>query len=63
MRIGKKDFDQLVTAERQLADAVQHVSHKRAIGNLSTGGTDAALWAKVASRSFDHLRERSDRSI
>ena len=55
MKIGKKDFDQLVAADRQLADAVQQISHQRAISNLSAGGTDAALWAKVASRSLDHL--------
>ena len=38
-----------------MADAVKRISHQRAISNLSAGGTDAALWAKVASRSLDHL--------
>ena len=55
MKIGKEDFDQLVAADPQLADAVKHISHQRAISNLSAGGADAALWAKVASRSLDHL--------
>jgi CRP-like cAMP-binding protein len=55
LKIGKDDFDMLVAADRQLADAVQRISHQRAISNLSAGGTDAALWAKVASRSLDHL--------
>jgi zinc transporter ZupT len=55
LEIGKEDFDRLVAADRQLADAVKRISHQRAISNLSAGGTDAALWAKVASGSLDHL--------
>jgi CRP-like cAMP-binding protein len=55
LKIGKDDFDRLVATDRQLADAVKHISHQRAISNLSAGGTDAALWAKVASGSLDHL--------
>jgi len=34
---------------------VKRISHQRAISNLSAGSTDAALWAKVASGSLDHL--------
>jgi CRP-like cAMP-binding protein len=55
LQIGKDDFDRLVAADRQLANAVERISHQRAISNLSAGGTDASLWAKVASRSLDHL--------
>jgi CRP-like cAMP-binding protein len=55
LEISKDDFERLVTTDRQLADAVKRISHQRAISNLSAGGTDAALWAKVASGSLDHL--------
>jgi CRP-like cAMP-binding protein len=55
LEISKDDFERLVAADRQLADAVQRISHRRAITNLSAGGADAALWAKVASGSLDHL--------
>jgi zinc transporter ZupT len=55
LKIGKDDFERLVAADRQLADAVKRISHARAISNLSAGGTDAALWAKIASGSLDHL--------
>jgi zinc transporter ZupT len=55
LEIGKHDFDRLVKADRQLAGAVKRISHQRAISNLSAGGSDAALWAKVASGSLDHL--------
>jgi CRP-like cAMP-binding protein len=55
LKIGKSDFDRLVAADGQLADAVKRISHQRAISNLSAGGSDAALWAKVASGSLDHL--------
>jgi CRP-like cAMP-binding protein len=55
LEIGKDDFDWLVAADRQLADAVKRISHQRAISNLGAGGTDAALWTKVASENLDHL--------
>jgi CRP-like cAMP-binding protein len=55
LEISKEDFDRLVATDRQLADAVKRISHQRAISNLSAGGTDAALWARVASGSLDHL--------
>jgi CRP-like cAMP-binding protein len=55
LKIGKDDFDRLVAADSQLADAVKRISHQRAISNLSAGGADAALWAKVASGGLDHL--------
>jgi CRP-like cAMP-binding protein len=55
LEISKDDFERLVTTDRQLADAVKRISHQRAISNLSAGGTDTALWAKVASGSLDHL--------
>jgi CRP-like cAMP-binding protein len=58
LEIDKHDFDQLIAADRQLADAVKRISHQRAISNLSAGGTDAALWARVASGSLDHLDRR-----
>jgi Cyclic nucleotide-binding domain len=56
LEIGKDDFERLVATDRQLADAAKRMSHDRAISNLSAGGTDAAaLWAKIASGSLDHL--------
>jgi CRP-like cAMP-binding protein len=55
LKIDKGDFERLVATDPLLADAVKRISHRRAINNLSAGGTDAALWAKVASRNLDHL--------
>src|ERR1700727_1296629 len=55
LRIGKQDFEELIAADDELADAVKRISHQRAISNLSAGGADAALWAKVAGRSLDQL--------
>jgi zinc transporter ZupT len=55
LRIAKQDFEQLVAADPELAEAVQRISHQRAISNLSAGGTNAAKWAKVANGSLDHL--------
>jgi CRP-like cAMP-binding protein len=63
LKIGRDVFDQLVAADSQLADAVKRISHQRAITNLSAGRTDAALWAKVASLSLDHLNRSETREL
>jgi zinc transporter ZupT len=55
LRIAKQDFEQLVANDPELAEAVQRISHQRAISNLSAGGTNASTWAKVANGSLDHL--------
>jgi zinc transporter ZupT len=55
LEIGKADFSALIAADHRMAEAVDRLSHERAVSNLSAGGTDAATWAKVASSSLDHL--------
>jgi zinc transporter ZupT len=56
LEIGKDDFERPVATDRHLADAAKRISHDRAISNLSAGGTDAAaIWAKIASGSLDHV--------
>ena len=44
-----------MASDDRLADAVERLSHDRAITNLSTGGPNPATWAKVASGSLEHL--------
>jgi CRP-like cAMP-binding protein len=63
LEISKHDFEQLVATDRQLADAVKRISHSRAISNLSAGGTDGALWAKIASGSLDQLTRHETGNI
>ncbi|MDR3421470.1 MAG: cyclic nucleotide-binding domain-containing protein [Xanthobacteraceae bacterium] len=55
LKIGKTDFQRLIASDRQLAATVQRISHERAISNLSTGGVNPEIWAKVASQSLDHI--------
>ena len=55
LKIDKTVFDRLVATDSQLAGAVERISHRRAIDNLSTGATGAARWARIASGSLDHL--------
>jgi CRP-like cAMP-binding protein len=55
LEINRKDFEQLLTIDPQLAQAVQRLSHQRAIENLSAGGPNPEAWASVASSSLDHL--------
>ncbi len=62
LAIEKQDFDDLIARDRQLAEAVEQLSHQRAIKNLSAGRANPDKWAKVASSSLDHLtRKESDK--
>ena len=63
LEICKDDFERLVVADHQLADAVKRISHERAISNLSTGGSDPAIRAKVASQSLDHLTRHETKEM
>src|SRR5262249_18372465 len=55
LEIGREAFGRLLASDDRLADAVERLSHDRAITNLSAGGPNPTTWAKVASRSLDHL--------
>jgi CRP-like cAMP-binding protein len=55
LAIAKPEFDALVGSDRQLAHAVERLSHQRAITNLSAGGPHSATWARIASESLEHL--------
>ncbi len=55
LRIGREDFTRLVAADPQLADAVERLSHGRAISNLSRGSGNPAVWAKLATMSLDNV--------
>jgi len=61
LAIERQDFDQLIADDRQLAAAVERLSHQRAISNLSVGGTNPSTWARLASSNLDHL-SRSEES-
>lgn len=64
LEIGKADFERLIASDHQLADAVKRISHERAISNLSSGGANPEIWAKVASRSLDHIsRSETNRML
>src|ERR1700704_1795968 len=64
LAIEKRDFDELVANDPRLAEAVERLSHQRAITNLGAGGPHAATWAKVATASLDHLsRNEANRML
>jgi zinc transporter ZupT len=58
LRIRKDDFDRMVAADHQLANAVRQLSHSRAISNLAAGTTDPSRWAKIAQSSLDQVSRR-----
>ncbi len=55
LEIGREDFNALIAVDPTMARAVQQLSHERAIRNLSAGGSDPSAWARVASRSLEHI--------
>lgn len=63
LKIAKEDFEQLIAQDRELADTVKRISHQRAISNLSAGGSDALIWAKVARGSIDLSRRETGKLL
>ena len=55
LEIGRDDFNALIADDPVMAHAVQHLSHERAILNLSSGGTNPSTWAKVAMHNLEHI--------
>lgn len=55
LEIGRDDFIRLVANDPLMAEAVERLSHGRAISNLSAGGPDPAKWARIAAGSLDHM--------
>ena len=55
LEIGKDDFEQLIKKDQVLAKAVQHLSHERAINNLSSSGLDPLTWARIARNNLQHV--------
>lgn len=46
-----------------MADAVERLSHQRAVSNLSAGQANPEMWARIAHRSVDHLGRRETREM
>jgi CRP-like cAMP-binding protein len=64
LEIGRTDFEWFIASDHQLAETVERISHERAISNLSAGGANPEVWAKVASRSLDHIsRNETNRML
>jgi len=55
LEIGRESFDTLIAADPVMARAVQHLSHERAIRNLSSGRSNPSTWARLASHSLEHI--------
>jgi len=55
LEIGRESFDTLIAADPVMARAVQHLSHERAIRNLSSGRSNPSTWARLAGHSLEHI--------
>jgi len=63
LEIGRQDFERLIAGDQVLAQAVERLSHDRALNNLSAGTPGAASWATVASSSLERLSQREANKI
>ena len=61
--IGKGDFDLLIKKDRVLAEAVQRLSHERAISNLSSSGLDPSTWASIARNNVQHMSRNEAQAL
>ena len=50
LAIPKQDFDRLIAGDPQLAEAVERISHDRAIKNLGDGGLESCHLGKGCRR-------------
>jgi CRP-like cAMP-binding protein len=64
LAIGREDFERLIAQDRVLAQALEKLSHERALNNLSSGGPRSASWATVANSSLERLtRQEANRIL
>lgn len=55
LQIDRADFDRMLANDGQLANAVQRLSHDRALKNLSDGVPNPGKWASVAISNVHYL--------
>jgi zinc transporter ZupT len=55
LQIDRTDFDRMLANDEQLANAVQRLSHDRALKNLSDGVSNPRKWASVAINNVHYL--------
>ena len=57
LMIGKEDFERLIANDPEIARAVDRLTHRRALSNLSLRNGNPTVWAKMASMSLEHLSQ------
>ncbi|HLX94038.1 MAG TPA: cyclic nucleotide-binding domain-containing protein [Puia sp.] len=55
LELEAKDFNELMESDPVLSRAVSHLSHERAIKNLTASGSNPSTWAKVAMDNIRHI--------
>jgi CRP-like cAMP-binding protein len=61
--IGKNDFERLIASDKQMAHAVEQMSHARALSNLSDHALNPSRWADVAASSLHHVTRAETDSL
>ena len=55
LELSRADFEVMLESDRQIARAVQGLSHTRALTNLTRGGANPGRWARIASGNLQSL--------
>lgn len=55
LELSRANFELMLETDRQIATAVQSLSHTRALKNLARGGANPGRWARVASGNLQNL--------
>jgi CRP-like cAMP-binding protein len=64
LEIAREDFERMTAADRQMARAVEQLSHDRAVTNIAAGASNPSRWAQVAAGSLRHVtRDEANRLL
>jgi CRP-like cAMP-binding protein len=55
LELARADFELMLETDRQIATAAQHLSHTRALRNLTRGSDNPDRWARIASGALRSL--------
>jgi zinc transporter ZupT len=63
LRFDKKDFEQMIAADHELARAAHQLSHERAARNLRTVEHFASTWTNIASKNLGYLSRSEENKM
>ena len=63
LKLARTDFNLLMETDQHVAQALQRLSHNRALGNLARGGRDPHRWARIARGNLQNLTRGEEAAL